>query len=326
MNVSLVDALWKAGAAPLRVCAYEACGAALKEGAAHNAKWCSNACCQRAYRAARQKEGLCGRCGKHPPMNGKLSCVSCSEYGAKRYNANYDGHKTAILDVGFKRCPKCAKDKPIEDFNVNTTREGEVHYTRWCHACLQVSQQNRLISPAKHRIRMLNVAFLARGCAVCHEPADEIDHINPAHKTMELTVINYWAARPDEHLIELGKCQALCIVCHRKKSANERTTGKLQGHIQIRNRMHVQRRKLERQCCNMCKKMVSEENAIGFDWDHVDPTTKLFCVAVCGNRSIVKLDAEIAKCRLLCARCHRQYTKEQRKNRQLPLAKRSKQI
>lgn len=44
------------------------------------------------------------------------------------------------------------------------------------------------------------------------------------------------------------------------------------------------------------------------EFDHLDPTTKLFNVGDRSNRSIDSVFTEIAKCRVLCANCHRKHT------------------
>jgi hypothetical protein len=40
------------------------------------------------------------------------------------------------------------------------------------------------------------------------------------------------------------------------------------------------------------------------DFHHTDPTTKERCVADC--RTIAELEAEIARCIVVCANCHRE--------------------
>lgn len=47
-----------------------------------------------------------------------------------------------------------------------------------------------------------------------------------------------------------------------------------------------------------------------FDWDHLPGTVKLFDVGRAGvqSRSIEEIEAEIEKCELVCANCHRMRT------------------
>lgn len=48
------------------------------------------------------------------------------------------------------------------------------------------------------------------------------------------------------------------------------------------------------------------------DFDHRDPSTKLFGVGNVGQRGTEKFLAEIAKCDLVCANCHRIRTHKKR--------------
>jgi 5-methylcytosine-specific restriction endonuclease McrA len=46
------------------------------------------------------------------------------------------------------------------------------------------------------------------------------------------------------------------------------------------------------------------------DFDHVDPATKKMCVSKMMGHSWAQIEAEIAKCVLLCSNCHRIKTYE----------------
>ena len=47
------------------------------------------------------------------------------------------------------------------------------------------------------------------------------------------------------------------------------------------------------------------EHAVALDFDHLDPTTKLFSLGSHGSCSMDKIINEIAKCVVRCANCHR---------------------
>jgi hypothetical protein len=48
------------------------------------------------------------------------------------------------------------------------------------------------------------------------------------------------------------------------------------------------------------------------DFDHRDPSTKLFEIGTCVRRGAAVLAAEVAKCDVVCANCHRERTHQQR--------------
>jgi hypothetical protein len=56
------------------------------------------------------------------------------------------------------------------------------------------------------------------------------------------------------------------------------------------------------ECCNVFVEKGSEQC---FDFDHIDRTTKKTEVSQLIESRIEKIDKEIAKCRLLCCKCHR---------------------
>ena len=71
---------------------------------------------------------------------------------------------------------------------------------------------------------------------------------------------------------------------------------------QRRNSAWIQSIKVESGCTD-CGVRPDDPGELHFH--HVDPTTKLFDVAHGGSRSRESVAAEIAKCVVLCSRCHR---------------------
>ena len=69
-------------------------------------------------------------------------------------------------------------------------------------------------------------------------------------------------------------------------------------------------KKLEVGACEVCGLVVTKENFMCFDWNHIDPTNKAFIVSRARYTSIDNILTEIAKCNLLCAICHRLHTQQ----------------
>lgn len=53
-----------------------------------------------------------------------------------------------------------------------------------------------------------------------------------------------------------------------------------------------------------CQRCGNDDSRV-LDFDHVDPMTKELLISQSYNKPLSQLEAEIAKCRLLCANCHR---------------------
>ncbi len=77
------------------------------------------------------------------------------------------------------------------------------------------------------------------------------------------------------------------------------------------NKQYI-RLKKEGQVCLDCQRPYPPEV---FDFDHRLGTKKLFNLALPGTRSVATIDAEIAKCDLVCANCHRIRTVVRRKTK-----------
>jgi len=70
--------------------------------------------------------------------------------------------------------------------------------------------------------------------------------------------------------------------------------------------LHVLAKKLEIGTCNDCGLKVTEHNFVAFQFDHIDRATKQYKIAdmVKVACTLSDIDAEIAKCQLVCANCH----------------------
>ena len=62
--------------------------------------------------------------------------------------------------------------------------------------------------------------------------------------------------------------------------------------------------KLAREKCKDCNLVVTIENAVMFEWDHINPSEKAFGIAKMNMRKDDLYYEEIKKCDLVCSNCH----------------------
>lgn len=109
--------------------------------------------------------------------------------------------------------------------------------------------------------------------------------------------------------LESLKCQLLCARCHVME------TMRREGDVcsQPYNERLDYTNKLKLQGCEICK-YTNPDLPKFFDFDHVDPTTKIDKITnmVRNNKyTFDELITEISKCRILCRHCHLIHTKKQ---------------
>jgi hypothetical protein len=105
-------------------------------------------------------------------------------------------------------------------------------------------------------------------------------------------------------LAEIAKCELICLLCHNKRTytrfnevlGNTRSyRPHEQRNIEIINNFRN----------NPCAACGLQYDIFNMQIDHIDPTTKLYDVCDLKSCKVEKLLAELAKCQVLCALCHR---------------------
>jgi len=81
-------------------------------------------------------------------------------------------------------------------------------------------------------------------------------------------------------------------------------------YLKSRDKQIIVEEKLRRGACLSCNLQVTHETASEFDFDHFDRSDKFNNVSKLKGRQIdtARLLAEMLKCELLCCRCHRRKT------------------
>ena len=116
-----------------------------------------------------------------------------------------------------------------------------------------------------------------------------------------------------QHYRRGEKCD-LCKKAHKDYAASRRKPIKGKVITRIKGRIAIIEEKLRRGSCMDCEMEVTRENYVCFDFDHRDPAEKSFAISK-KSRDVAEstLQAEFAKCDLVCANCHRLRTHKQMK-------------
>jgi hypothetical protein len=157
----------------------------------------------------------------------------------------------------------------------------------------------------------------------------EFDHRDPSRKRMEVSNLATGAYSWSAILAEIGKCDVVCANCHRKRTARQFGWLKLAEPLprslpplpkrgspdyerikslrsgmarRHRNRLLVWRYLMHHPCA-----LCGEADPVVLDFDHVGDKYRDVGLLI-GASCTAKILAEIQKCRVLCANCHRRHT------------------
>lgn len=157
----------------------------------------------------------------------------------------------------------------------------------------------------RQRRKIEIVAALGGRCVDCGYGAFlgalELQHRDPSEKEFTVGGFIGSARRLNDEVL---KCDLVCANCHRERHLRERSGAKAHAVV-----AHRQRRKATAVAhmggaCHGCGRR--GPSAI-FEFHHLDPATKDFGISEDGNtRSWPRIVAELAKCVMLCANCHRE--------------------
>lgn len=111
---------------------------------------------------------------------------------------------------------------------------------------------------------------------------------------------------------DYGQRASICRPCkqvydreyHAKRSPDQKARKlALQKKRQIENRQFLYNYLLLHPCVTC-----GEADPVVLEFDHIDQATKSSAVSIMVDHSLKSIKAEIAKCRVLCANCHKRHT------------------
>ena len=141
-----------------------------------------------------------------------------------------------------KKCNLCKLEKPISDYNKNRSRK-DGYQTR-CKICdrkraityfnSSEEQQKKALLRKKERLQKSQNAICKylsnHPCVDCGETDIlllEFDHIDPDQKFDSVTVMVADGFRWSKIEEEINKCVIRCLICHRKRTANQQNNYRL---------------------------------------------------------------------------------------------------
>lgn len=211
--------------------------------------------------------------GKVRSLYRRRFCFSCSPFG---------GHNTSKTPPG-NLSPGELKEHRRKRRNANTYRY----------------QKKR-----RRQLKATLVQALGGRCQDCgyeaYAAALDPHHIDPSTKELALS-----AYRSEARLLaESAKCVLLCANCHRLRHASEDANAKGGPVVEFRRRMKARAVAFMGLVCSGCGR--NGHQAV-FEFHHRDPAEKEFGITSDGiPRRWEKIVAELAKCVMLCANCHRE--------------------
>ena len=227
---------------------------------------------------------------------------------------------------GFHWCKKCGSCLPLKHFQSLIARRDKC--TVMCAKCREEKSEKRIrLSTKRGQCRQLYLDWKrSRTCEMCGTSEHiEADHIDPTKKVKSCSQYSYWANRGgvEQLQLELNKCRAICIFCHRVHSRRQRQLSKCKTRQQKREYVNAIKRSIG--ACKLCARPIrSEEELSAFDFDHIDQSEYKDRICKMVQNYALKefyacIDREISRCRLICCMCHKSHTDHQRQAKRLGL-------
>ena len=220
-------------------------------------------------------------------------------------------------DLPARWCSRCSQLLPLAAFN--RAGDGLQH---WCRRCFRLyfaergalhrTQVEAARRERRRRARAHVLEYLhTRRCVDCGEPDPlvlEFDH-HRGEKLRAISELVAEAASTARIDRELALCEVVCASCHRRRTAHRggwfRVTGRPRPTWtpgQLRNQQFLLDR-LRASTCVDC----AERDPVVLEFDHLhDKRAEVTKLAVSCGLDVLR--AEVGKCVVRCANCHRRKT------------------
>jgi hypothetical protein len=214
--------------------------------------------------------------------------------------------------VKSKTCTKCGLPKGLDEFN--KCAKGRLGRDARCRECKKLVYDDWVARPGNKRRHLSTTrayrvsvkefidSLKTSPCTDCSREFEpflmEFDHIGRKSITIARVQHQHWGRQ--RILDELAHCELVCVGCHRLRSAS-----RLPKSIRT-DEKYVLVQELKAWPCVACGEAFHPDI---MEFDHRDKTNKIANISkMVVSASMISLLAEIQKCDLLCAWCHRRKT------------------
>lgn len=244
-------------------------------------------------------------------------CPACAEYQpAESFNKEtrrFSGLATICRDA-------LARMRQLPEQRAKTAQRNKRRWNdpEYRARSLAASRERRQVKGqddlrrARRRLQDIVDEWKRQGCVDCGYDdvrAIDPDHVDPNEKHNNLSRMIQLCASVARIQAELAKCVPRCARCHRLATANQRPC----AWRAVDRLPPSWKRRLERQDVNDLIKLMHgcadcgwAEWPRGLDWDHVrGAKIRIVSTLIANGRPWTEVLAEMAKCEVVCANCHR---------------------
>lgn len=230
----------------------------------------------------------------------------------------------------MKICVRCNNQRENSCFSPDKKTLDKL--ASWCKICfseyrkirynqnIQVSRQ-KTNNRRADRIKWLQDLKKDKPCLDCHKIYEpycmDFDHVpDKGQKVCNVSRMLLSNVPKEKILQEIQKCDLVCVLCHNIRSYN-RLFNKSGAVKSYRSNVELIQ-KFKNKPCVICHNQYDYYN---MQLDHIDPVTKLYNICQLRNRNFDILQAELAKCQVLCALCHRKKSIIEQKDKKYIVAR-----
>lgn len=215
-------------------------------------------------------------------------------------------------------CSRCKQTKAVSEFPVY--KASSTGYFSMCSVCKKEYFKEHVVQDDLKQLRKDRVIWLrslkdGKPCVDCgkalHSVCMDYDHVR-GDKFNNVSLMASHGYSQESILKEIEKCDLVCVFCHNRRTMSRLGAAKYLEHIQ-RNVDIINGFK-DRPCASCgCK-----YESFNMQFNHIEANEKIIDICQLKSAKVSRLIAEIEKCEVLCAACHRLKTMFETKDGKYP--------